>query len=274
MGSRDREDSDRDRVSAAWDSYHHRPVRELRWGLNVSRTTVQPADHTGSPDPIPGSGAEAARDEATIQTDAVPPSTRVGPALSFFDRVEASLARLSTRSHFWHRVCSLIWLPYAFRSGIRMKKVDSETFTAELPFRRFNRNWYNAMAGAALLANSEIAGGMYIFGITGGDYTLVCKELSYKFLRPCFGPALYKITPKDDIAELVKTGKEFNATVDIEVIQQQVLPAALSKRQKKDSVLARLAAKERRVGACTATFHLTPTTHQKAKRGNTRKVGN
>ena len=44
------------------------------------------------------------------------------------------MARPSTRSHFWNRVCSLIWLPYAFRSGIRMKKIDTGTFTAELPF--------------------------------------------------------------------------------------------------------------------------------------------
>jgi len=194
-------------------------------------------------------------------------------ALSFMDKVEAYIARLSTRSTFWHRVCSLIWLPYAFRSGIRMKKVDSNTFAAELPFRRFNRNWYNAMAGAALLANSEIAGGMYIFGITGGAYTLVCKELSYRFLRPCFGPALYRITPREDIHKLIATGKEFNITVDLEVIQQPVLPAALARRQKKDSVLARLAAKERRVGKSTATFHVTPTIHQKTKRGDVRNVG-
>ena len=51
----------------------------------------------------------------------------------------------------------MIWLPYAFRSGIRMKRLGETEFTAELPFRRFNRNWYNAMAGASLLANSEIA---------------------------------------------------------------------------------------------------------------------
>jgi hypothetical protein len=195
-------------------------------------------------------------------------------ALSLIDRIEAAIARLSTRSTFWHRVCSLIWLPYAFRSGIRMKKVDSSTFAAELPFRRFNRNWYNAMAGAALLANSEIAGGMYIFGITGGDYTLVCKELTYKFLRPCFGPALYKITPREDLQALIASGKEFNITLDLEVIQQAVVPEALAKRSKKDSMLARLGQRERRVGKCVATFHVTPTLHQKAKRGDTRTVGN
>ena len=112
--------------------------------------------------------------------------------LSLRDRVEAFIARLSTRNHFWHRVCSMIWLPYAFKSGIRMKRLDEMTFSATLPFKRFNRNWYNAMAGAALLANSEIAAGAYVMGITGGDYTIVCKNLEYRFLRPCYGPALYR----------------------------------------------------------------------------------
>lgn len=198
-----------------------------------------------------------------------------GPAarLSMMDRFEAFIAKISSRSHFWNRVCSLIWLPYAFRSGIRMKKVDERTFAAELPFRRFNRNWYNAMAGAALLANSEIAGGMFIFARTGGDFTLVCKELTYKFLRPCFGPALYKVTPREDLNALIASGKEFNLTLDLEIVQQAMLPAAIAKRRPKDKLLARMAAKERRVGRCTATFHLTPATHNKAKHGHARAVG-
>ena len=228
-------------------------------------------EHQSAPDKAEDS---ASADEREAMNSVPPRGMAPAVTLSFMDRAEAFIARLSTKSTFWHRVCSMIWLPYAFKSGIKMKKVDSNTFAAELPFRRFNRNWYNAMAGAALLANSEIAGGMYIFGITGGDYTLVCKELTYKFLRPCFGPALYRITPREDVRALIATGKEFNITVDLEVIQQPMLPAALGKHQKKDSVLARLAQRERRVGKCVATFHVTPTIHQKTKRGDVRKVGN
>jgi hypothetical protein len=194
-------------------------------------------------------------------------------ALTFRERLEGFIARLSTKNNFWHRVCSLIWLPYAFKSGIHMKRVDGSTFAAVLPFRRFNRNWYNAMAGAALLANSEIAGGMYIFGITGGAYTLVCKQLEYKFLRPCFGPAVYRVLPGQDLRALMATGQEFNITLELDVIQQPLVPEALAKMKKQDRLLAKLAAKERRVGRCVATFHLTPTTHQKAKRGSARKVG-
>lgn len=225
-----------------------------------------PADLPAPPPPGDPTPQESAADAAI--TRPVPHAK-----LSLFDRIEAFIARLSTRNHFWHRVCSLIWLPYAFRSGIRMKRVDPTTFTAELPFRRFNRNWYNAMAGAALLANAEIAAGMYIFGITGGDYTIVCKKISYDFLRPCFGPALYKILPTEDINALIAGGNEFNLTLDMEIIQQALLPQALARKQRKDSVLARMAERERKVGRATATFHVTPTTLHKAKRGHPRAVG-
>ncbi len=229
------------------------------------------------PDPTaPEAAIDALSDEqleVEVQRAAVVPSHKGIASLSFMDRVEGAIARLSTRNNFWHRVCSMIWLPYAFRSGIHMKQVGSDTFHAVLPFKRFNRNWYNAMAGAALLANSEIAGGLYIFGITGGDYTLVCKHLEYSFLRPCFGPAVYKVTPREDLKALIATGKEFNLTVDLEIMQQPVVPAALARLKKQDRLMARLAAKERRVGKCVATFHLTPTTHQKIKRGDARKVG-
>jgi hypothetical protein len=193
---------------------------------------------------------------------------------SFLDKVEDFISRLSTRNNFWHRVCSMIWLPYAFRSGIRMKRVDAETFTAELPFRRFNRNWYNAMAGAALLANSEIAGGMYIFGITGGEFTIVCKELTYHFLRPCYGPALYRVMPKSDLKALVAANQEFNVTLDLDIVQQAVIPAAIGNRAKdKRSLVSRMAARERRVGKCEVTYHVTPTAHNKARRGHSRNVG-
>lgn len=174
---------------------------------------------------------------------------------SLYDRIEAFLSRLSTRNNFWHRVCSLIWLPFAFRSGIKMTRVDGNTFQAVLPFRRFNRNWYNAMAGAALLGNSEIAGGMYVFGVCGGDYTVVCKELTYRFLRPCFGPALYRITPREDIQAHLAHKGEFNITVDLDIVQMIGKPGKLGSTPDR----------ERRVGRCNATFHVTPKAHHKNK---------
>ncbi|MBX3373088.1 MAG: hypothetical protein KF817_04580 [Phycisphaeraceae bacterium] len=167
---------------------------------------------------------------------------------TFFERIEAFISRLSTRNNFWHRVCSLIWLPYAFRSGITMKRIDSTRFTAVLPFRRFNRNWYNAMAGAALLGNSEVAAGMYLFAECGTDYIVVCKDLRYRFLRPCHGPAIYEIKRTEDIREKVAAGLEFNIDLELEIRQQL--------REK---------GRERRVGRCFVTFHCTPKSHFRQK---------
>jgi hypothetical protein len=168
---------------------------------------------------------------------------------TWFDKVEAFVSSLSVRDNFWHRVCSFLWLPYAFFSGIQMKKIGANSFTAILPFTRFNRNWYRAMAGAALLGNSEIAGGMYVFGVCGSDYTVVCKNMEYKFLRPCFGPAIYKMAPREKIEEMIATGGEFNITLDLDILQQVQRPGE----------------KDRRVGKCAITFHVTPKVHHKAK---------
>ena len=164
------------------------------------------------------------------------------------ERAEAFISRLSTRNWFWQKVCSLIWLPFAFRSGITMRRVDSNRFTALLPFSRANRNWYNAMAGAALLGNSEVAAGLFLFGKVGSDYFVVCKKMEYRFLRPCVGPALYDITAEQDIDELVKVGGEFNINLAINIHQQM---------GKKHG--------DKRVGRCQIVFHCTPKSMAKAR---------
>jgi acyl-coenzyme A thioesterase PaaI-like protein len=174
---------------------------------------------------------------------------------TLYDRIEAFISRLSVRDNFWRSVCSLIWLPLAFFSGLKMKEIDAETFAAVLPFRRFNRNWYRAMAGGALLANSEIAGGAYVFGICGGDYTVVCKNLNYTFLRPCYGPAVYRMKARENIRELIAGKTEFNITIDLEVLQQA----------------RTIGEKDKRVGKCEATFHVTPKVHHKVKAARKQK---
>ncbi|WP_432798981.1 PaaI family thioesterase [Poriferisphaera sp. WC338] len=171
------------------------------------------------------------------------------------NRGEAKISKLSTKNNFWHRVCSWVFLPLAFRSGIKFHHGDVGTFSALLPFRRFNRNWYNAMAGGALLANSEVAGGMYVFQQCGQHYTVVCKHLSYDFHRPCFGPAVYRIEPEEDIKALVASGKEFNITIKMQIVQM-VVPGDR---------------KERRVGKCTARFHVTPKTQYRQRKKFVRK---
>ncbi|MEM8834610.1 MAG: hypothetical protein AAGD00_02205 [Planctomycetota bacterium] len=170
--------------------------------------------------------------------------------MTLFERAEAFVSKLSTRNNFWHKVCSFIWLPYAFRSGIVMRPIDDNTFTAVLPFTRFNKNWYNAMAGAALLANSEIAGGMYLFKAVGRDYTVVCKELTYRFLRPCYGPAVYRCRMMEPVEEKMATGGEFNLEVQLDIFQGLGKPGQA----------------EKRVGRCKATFHVTPKDQAKARK--------
>jgi len=206
--------------------------------------------------------------QPTTQSALTPSGGLVVGKPSLMDRIDMFVSRLSARNNFWQRVCSLIWMPYAFKSGIKMKRVNENTFAAVLPFRRFNRNWYNAMAGAALLGNSEIAGGMYVFSAAGAAYTVVCKSLEYKFMRPCFGPAVYKITPREDLQALIATGTEFNVTLDMEIVQQSLIPEPI--RPGAEAVLPkavgeRVAGKEKRVGRCVATFHVTPKAHQQAR---------
>ena len=180
-----------------------------------------------------------------------PPVGRWG---RFVQRLEQKFSELSTKNNFWHRLMSWIFLPLAYRSGIKFyntqQQVEGEAFECVVPFSRFNKNWYNAMAGAALLANSEVAGGMYIFQRCGSDYTVVCKHLEYKFRRPCVGPAIYRVEPTEDIEPKVESGDEFNVTVNMTILQAVV---------KKDE-------KERKVGESVATFHVTPKAKYRARK--------
>jgi hypothetical protein len=226
--------------------------------IRESSSTREVASVAEAPPMAMGPGVEQAPPAATpIEAGMMALAVGAGSIAShphsraFMDRVEAFLGRMTVGNSVWQWISSRIWLPIAFKSGIRFKKIDAETFHAVLPFKRFNRNWYNAMAGASLLANSEIAGGMYLWGRLGGDYTVVCKSLSYRFLRPCFGPALYRVKPKQDLDTLVKGGGEFNIDIDLDVVQQ-IVPG-------KHDV-------ERRVGVSHATFHITPKAHHKRKR--------
>ena len=199
----------------------------------------------------------------TIPLNEIPVQEGEVSELSLYERVEAFVSNLSTRNNFWNKVCSFFWLPYAFRSGLTMSP-DTSACRARLPFRRFNKNWYKAMSGAALLGNSEIAGGNYIFAVCGGSYTVVCKHLDYRFLRPCLGPAEYCMTPLGDIDALIATGKEFNLAIRMDIIQV-VRPTRKKKVDGQSAQESAKPAKPRRVGRCTATFHMTPKTHHKAK---------
>jgi hypothetical protein len=171
------------------------------------------------------------------------------PGMGLGDRMEAWLSKVSNQNELVRKLFSSIWLPYAFRSGITMKSVSDRSFVAVLPFRRFNRNWYNAMAGAALLGNSEVAGGMYLFARCGTDYIVVCKEMRYRFLRPCLGPAMYEVMNAEDLESRLKAGGEFNIALEMEIRQHVHKPGI----------------KAPLVGKCDIVFHCTPKAMIRAK---------
>jgi len=240
---------------------------ETRDSATPTETPSAPREHAGDAADLPPSAAHASDSGSTDGSSSKsrkqksPPKP---PKRTLFERAEAFISNLSTRNKFWNRVCSMIWLPYAYRSGITMSS-DAKTYRATLPFRRFNKNWYNAMAGAALLGNSEIAGGNYVFSVCGGDYTVVCKHLEYKSLRPCHGPAEYRMTPLDDIHALVATGEEFNIAIRMDIVQVLVPMSEQRLAQEVDDADSGTP-KPKRVGRCTATFHVTPKAHHKAKK--------
>ena len=211
-------------------TYHHgrstRPRCRQTPPPRTPAVTTAPVNHSSHDDP-----------EATTPAGMLPAKKSLGK------RLDAYLSRLSTKNNFWHRVCSLIWLPFAFRSGISLRRLDAKSFTAVLPYRRFNRNWYNAMAGAALLGNSEVAAGMYLFAECGSDYEVICKRMEYKFLRPCYGPAVYRVANAEDVKKKIEDGGEFNIALELEISQQ---------------VNRRAKARDLKVGRCAITFHCTP----------------
>ncbi|MGJ8690120.1 MAG: hypothetical protein ACSHXZ_11450 [Gammaproteobacteria bacterium] len=166
-------------------------------------------------------------------------------SLTAWERLEASITRLSTRNNFWHRLCSFVWFPFAYKSGIAIREVSTDEYVAILPFKRGNRNFYNAMAGAALLGNSEVAAGIFLFKNCGSEYEVVCKDFAYKFLRPCYGAARYNIknasAVKEALHDQVASGKEFNIKVEMQIFQH------LEKKQRQFPI-----------GRCELSFHCTP----------------
>jgi hypothetical protein len=114
------------------------------------------------------------------------------------------------------------------------------------------------MAGASLLGNSEVAAGMFLFKHCGSDYAVVCKNMTYKFLRPCYGPAIYNVRDAElvgtELSNQMSTRKEFNIAFIMDISQK------LHKR-----------GREVRVGKCEITFHCTPKSMIK-ERASRRKV--
>ena len=150
------------------------------------------------------------------------------------------LLQWSRKSIFWYRFGLLLKLPLGFHSGIREVENGQADLAMLLPFRRFNRNWYGAVAGGSLLANVEIAAGTYLLQKYGSRAVIVCKEVSYKFLRPCFTHVVYYIRRQPEAELLKPEAEEFNVTLAVTI-------AEWSPRDGK---------RKRRIGKCTIAFHV------------------
>ncbi|SFB86548.1 hypothetical protein SAMN05660443_0611 [Marinospirillum celere] len=112
---------------------------------------------------------------------------------------EIKLNKLSIKYAFLNRVLALVFMPFIARSGLKVN-YDPANFYAYLPKKRFNANWYGTQSGAAILGNSELAAGAYLFMLTQGEYRMVCTRLDYRFLLPSSDPVIFKVD--HDQAEL------------------------------------------------------------------------
>jgi len=168
----------------------------------------------------------------------LPPYPKAGWWTTNYRKLEEWLSIKCFNNNGWYKVLTTIYLPLAAKSGMKLGRWDGDVYETILPFKKFNKNWYNAMAGAAILANTEIAGGMAIFKEVGEKYLVVCKELNYKFRLPCQTMAIYRVKILDDLKELVRTKPEFNLRMEIDV-------------------MAEIKNKRRKVGTSLVTFHIT-----------------
>ncbi len=118
------------------------------------------------------------------------------------------------------------------------------------------------MAGAALLGNSEVAAGMFVFAECKSDFTVVCREMSYRFLRPCLGPAIYEVADTERVRKEIRDRMSDNVEFNLEM--------TLDVRQ----ILRKTKEKAPRVGRCSIVFHCTPRDHAKEKARIRRRKAN
>jgi hypothetical protein len=167
--------------------------------------------------------------------------------LTLFQKLESFAGKLSVRNYFWNGLLAFFCMPSVFLSGIRMRFVP-EAFEAVLPFRRFNRNSYGTMSGAALLGNCEVAAGGYIFYASLGQFRVVCKKLNYTFRYPCTGAVKYVIEKNNQLKHLLDELKPF--TID--------LTAEIYQLNSKGEII-------RKIGSALTTFHARPIGYKTAK---------
>ena len=66
------------------------------------------------------------------------------------------------------------------------------------------------------------------------------------------------MTPRENVRQLLSTGEEFNVTLDLEILQQ----------------VSSVGERDKRVGKCEATFHVTPKIQHKIKKARKEAFAN
>jgi hypothetical protein len=135
--------------------------------------------------------------------------------------LEKRFNKWSMRHPLLNRLLSFFFMPYVFKNGLRIN-FDPADYYAILPKRRINQNWYGTMAGGAILGNTELAAGSYLFMLTGGEYRMVCKDLNYRFLLPSVDGVMYRASiDQDELQRCLAAGGKFNISMDIKVYRVQ-----------------------------------------------------
>ena len=161
-------------------------------------------------------------------------------AIPLTPKLEKYFNRLSIKSRFFNKLLSFFFMPFVFKSGLKMNFVEDDYY-AILPKRRINVNWYGTIAGGAILGNSELAAGSYLFMLSKGEYRMVCSRLNYRFLLPTTEAIMYKAyVDLEELAEKIKTGGKFNIEMTMKVFRTKNNKAT------------------RRIGSGTISFHMWP----------------
>jgi hypothetical protein len=138
-------------------------------------------------------------------------------AVALPPELEIKLNKLSIKKPFINRLLAVIFMPFISRSGLKVN-YDPKNFYAYLPKKRFNSNWYGTQAGAAILGNSELAAGCYLFLRTEGEYRMVCTRLDYRFLLPSTDPVIFKVELDEaELEEKIAAGGKFMMDLTIKL---------------------------------------------------------
>jgi len=138
-------------------------------------------------------------------------------AVALPPELEIKLNKLSIKKPLINRLLAVIFMPFIARSGLKVN-YDPQDFRAYLPKKRFNSNWYGTQSGAAILGNSELAAGCYLFMLTQGEYRMVCTRLDYRFLLPSTDPVIYRVDlDKAELEEKIRAGGKFMMDMTIKL---------------------------------------------------------